>query len=62
MYFFYQICDDPLEKVMFEDVDVKLQAHLCLKFDVDAFEHAFFPRIFTFNFYVFGIIKIFPVF
>ena len=30
-------CDDPLEKGMFEDADVKSQAHLCLKFDVDVF-------------------------
>ena len=30
------------KKVIFEDVDVKFQAHLCLKFDVDAYENAFF--------------------
>ena len=32
---------------MFEDVDVKFQAHLFLKLDVDVFEHAFFLRIVT---------------
>ena len=37
------ICADPREKDMFEDVDVKFQAHLCLKFYVDVFEHAPFP-------------------
>ena len=40
--FRYIICDDPWEKGIFEDVDVKFQAHLCLKFDVDVSENAFF--------------------
>ena len=39
--------DDPREKGIFEDVDVKFQAQMCLKFDVDVFEHAFSPRIVT---------------
>ena len=36
------IYDDPRENGMFEDVDVKFYAHLCLKFDVDVFEHVLF--------------------
>ena len=40
-------CGDPREKVMFEDVDVKFQAQMCLKFDADVFKNAFFPRIVT---------------
>ena len=42
-----QKCDDPRKKGMFEDVDVKFQAHFCLKFDVNVFEHALFPWIVT---------------
>ena len=34
-----RICDDPREMGIFEDVDVKFQAHLSLKFDVDVFKH-----------------------
>ena len=36
-----EICD-PREERIFEDVDVKFQADLCLKFNVDVFENAFF--------------------
>ena len=38
-----QKCDDPGEKGIFKDVDVKFQAHLCLKFDVGVFEKRLFP-------------------
>ena len=32
---------------MFGDVEVKFQAQMCLRFDVEFFEHALFPRIIT---------------
>ena len=34
---------------VFQDVDVKFQVHLYLKFDVDVLEYAFLPRIVTFS-------------
>ena len=36
------ICDDPWEKGMFQDVDVKIQVRSYLNFDVDVSKHAFF--------------------
>ena len=34
-------CDDLRGKSMFEDIDVKFQAEMCLKFDVDFYENMF---------------------
>ena len=42
-------CDDPREKGMFQDVDVKIQVRTYLNFDVDVLKHAFFPWIITNN-------------
>ena len=36
-------CNDPWEKGMFQDVDVKIQVRSYLNFDVDVLTHAFFP-------------------
>ena len=36
------ICDDPWEKGMFQDVDVKIQICSYLNFVVDVLKHAFF--------------------
>ena len=40
-------CDDPWEKGMFQDVDVKIQVRSYLNFDVNVLKHAFFPWIIT---------------
>ena len=42
------ICDDPKEKGMFQDVDVKFQEQMYLKYDVDVLIHAFFLWIVTY--------------
>ena len=45
----YHICDDPREKGMFQDVDVKIQVRTYLNFDVNVLKHAFFPWIITYT-------------
>ena len=40
-------CDDPREKGMFQDVDVKIQVRTYLNFDVNVLKHAFFLWIIT---------------